>query len=50
MASLEAHAQNLAGLGVHPMAEPREFLESFARAHGTRLGCRYAEAFEVIEL
>lgn len=46
--SLEAHAQYLAGLGAHPMAEPREFLESFARATGARLGCRYGVAFEVV--
>lgn len=46
--SLEAHAQYLAGLGPHPMAEPREFLESIARSTGTRMGCRFATAFEVI--
>ncbi len=32
------------------MAEPREFLESIARATGTRMNCRYAVAFEVINL
>jgi LmbE family N-acetylglucosaminyl deacetylase len=49
VASLEAHAQYLAGLGSHPMSEPREFLESFARAAGTRLGCTFAVGFEVID-
>jgi LmbE family N-acetylglucosaminyl deacetylase len=49
VASLEAHAQYLAGLGNNAMAEPREFLESFARATGTRMGCRLAVSFEVIE-
>lgn len=49
VASLEAHAAYLAGLGPHPMAEPREFLESIARATGTRLGVTFAVAFEVID-
>jgi LmbE family N-acetylglucosaminyl deacetylase len=49
VASLEAHAQYLAGLGGNPMAEPREFLEAFARATGSRLGCRFGVAFEVID-
>ena len=49
VASLEAHAQYLAGLGNSAMAEPREFLESLARATGTRMGCRLAVSFEVIE-
>ena len=48
VASLEAHAQYLAGLGGNVMAEPREFLESFARDAGTRVGCRFAVTFEVI--
>ncbi|MGH8961953.1 MAG: PIG-L deacetylase family protein [Jatrophihabitantaceae bacterium] len=48
--SLQAHARYLAGLGTHAMAEPREFLESFARSTGTRLGCTFAVAFEVISL
>lgn len=48
VASLEAHAQYLAGLGDHPMAEPREFLESFARQTGTALGCTFAVGFEAI--
>jgi LmbE family N-acetylglucosaminyl deacetylase len=50
VASLEAHAQYLAALGSHPMAEPREFLESIARVTGGRLGCRFGVAFEVIAL
>ncbi|MGI8760221.1 MAG: PIG-L deacetylase family protein [Jatrophihabitantaceae bacterium] len=50
VASLQAHAQYLAGLGGHAMAEPREFLESFARATGTRMGCRFAVGFEVVTL
>lgn len=48
VASLEAHGQYLAGLGDHPMAEPREFLEAFARRAGSRLGCTFGVAFEVI--
>lgn len=50
LASLEAHAEYLRGLGDVPMADPREFLESFARQTGTRMGCRYATGFEVITL
>jgi LmbE family N-acetylglucosaminyl deacetylase len=46
--SLEAHAQYLAGLGTHQMADPREFLESFARSTGTRMKCTFGVAFEVI--
>ncbi len=46
--SLRAHAQYLAGLGAHPMADPEEFLESFARQAGSRLGVPMAVAFEVI--
>ncbi|MEO8889236.1 MAG: PIG-L deacetylase family protein [Jatrophihabitantaceae bacterium] len=46
--SLEAHAQYLAGLGEHPMADPREFLESIARSAGTRMKCTFGVAFEVI--
>lgn len=48
VASLAAHAEYLRGLGAHPMAEPREFLESIARQSGTRLGVRFAVAFEVL--
>lgn len=48
IASLKAHATYLAGLGGGPMSEPEEFLESFARATGTRLGVTYAMSFEVL--
>jgi LmbE family N-acetylglucosaminyl deacetylase len=50
IASLEAHAEYLSGLGAHPMADPREFLEAFARATGSRLGCTFGVGFEVINL
>ena len=50
MTSLAAHAEYLRGLGEGPMSDPREFLESFARQAGTRMGCRYAVSFEVINL
>jgi LmbE family N-acetylglucosaminyl deacetylase len=50
VASLEAHAEYLRGLGGHPMAEPREFLEAIARATGSRVGARFGVAFEVISL
>jgi LmbE family N-acetylglucosaminyl deacetylase len=46
--SLEAHAAYLRGLGDNAMAEPREFLEAFARQVGTRLGVKYAVAFDVL--
>ena len=49
VASLAAHEQYLAGLGGQGTFEPREFLESIARATGTRMGCRFAVAFEVID-
>jgi LmbE family N-acetylglucosaminyl deacetylase len=48
VASLEAHAEYLRGLGAHAMADPGEFLESFARQVGARMGVKYAVAFEVI--
>ena len=48
IASLEAHAAYLAGLGDHAMADPQEFLESFARDTGSRLGVTFAVGFEVI--
>jgi LmbE family N-acetylglucosaminyl deacetylase len=48
VASLEAHAEYLRGLGSNAMADPREFLESFARQTGTRIGTRFAVGFEVI--
>lgn len=50
IASLEAHAEYLRGLGSDAMADPREFLESFARQAGTGLGVRYAVTFEVLHL
>jgi LmbE family N-acetylglucosaminyl deacetylase len=48
--SLKAHAAYLEGLGDHPMADPEEFLESFARQTGTRLGCTFGVGFEVISV
>jgi hypothetical protein len=48
VASLRAHAAYLAALGEHPLADPEEFLESIARANGSRLGCAYGTAFELI--
>ena len=50
VASLAAHAAYLQGLGPGPMSDPEEFLESFARQVGTRLGCRYGVAFDVINV
>jgi LmbE family N-acetylglucosaminyl deacetylase len=50
VASLEAHAEYLRGLGSNAMADPREFLESIARQTGTRVGARFGVAFEVIAL
>jgi LmbE family N-acetylglucosaminyl deacetylase len=50
IASLEAHAEYLRGLGDGPMAEPREFLESFARQTGSRLGVAFGVGFEVLNL
>lgn len=49
VASLEAHADYLRGLGDGPMADPREFLESIARQTGSRLGVTFGVGFEVIE-
>jgi LmbE family N-acetylglucosaminyl deacetylase len=48
LASLRAHEAYLRGLGDGPMADPAEFLESFARQTGTRIGVRFGVAFEVI--
>jgi LmbE family N-acetylglucosaminyl deacetylase len=48
--SLEAHAEYLRGLGDSVMAEPQEFLESFARQLGARLGVKYAVGFEVLNV
>jgi len=47
-ASLKAHEAYLAGLGGQMDVE--EFLESFARMTGTRLGCTFGVAFEVLPL
>lgn len=49
VASLRAHEAYLTGLGETVMADPEEFLESIARASGTRLGTTYAVAFEAIQ-
>lgn len=46
--SLRAHQAYLAGLDGHP--DPAEFLESIARADGTRLGTTFATSFEVYPL
>jgi LmbE family N-acetylglucosaminyl deacetylase len=50
VASLEAHAAYLSGLGDGPMSQPQEFLESIARSTGTRLGCRFGVGFEAVRL
>ncbi|HSA51484.1 MAG TPA: PIG-L deacetylase family protein [Yinghuangia sp.] len=51
VASLEAHAAYLAGLGGGgDMANAAEWLEGFARGAGTRLGTRFAASFEVVPL
>lgn len=47
VASLEAHAAYLAGLG-GDMADARGFLERFARRTGEQLGVELATAFELI--
>lgn len=49
VASLREHRAYLAGLG-GAMADPDEFLESFGRMAGSRLGVRYAASFEAISL
>jgi LmbE family N-acetylglucosaminyl deacetylase len=46
--SLKAHDAYLSGLG--QQMDPEEFLESFARMTGTRLGCTFAVSFEVFAL
>ena len=43
--SLKAHDAYLSGLS--QQMDPEEFLESFARMTGTRLGCTFAVSFEV---
>jgi LmbE family N-acetylglucosaminyl deacetylase len=50
IAPLEAHTEYLRGLGDNPLADPREFLESFARQTGTRLGVTFAVGFEVLSV
>ncbi len=47
--SLRAHASYLAGLGPNA-PDAAEWLESYARTVGTRLGCRFGAAFEVLQL
>jgi LmbE family N-acetylglucosaminyl deacetylase len=49
VASLEAHEAYLRGLGSETF-DAEEFLAGFARAIGTRLGCRYGASFEVFPL
>ena len=46
--SLKAHAVYLAGLNMD--MDPEEFLESFARMTGTRMGCTFGVSFEVFPL
>jgi LmbE family N-acetylglucosaminyl deacetylase len=46
--SLEAHGAYLRGLGDNVMGDPREFLEAFARQTGSRMGVKYAVAFDVL--
>ncbi|MFI6977747.1 PIG-L deacetylase family protein [Embleya sp. NPDC050154] len=50
VASLEAHAAYLAGLGQGQMADAGEFLEGMGRAAGSRLGTPFAAAFEVFPM
>lgn len=50
VASLQAHAVYLRGLGGGPMSEPEEFLESIARQTGAGLGVRFAVGFEVVRV
>ncbi len=50
VASLAAHRYYLAGLGEHPMSDPRAFLEGIAAATGEQVGVKFAASFEVIEL
>lgn len=48
VASLHAHAAYLRGLAGAEAGDPREFLDSLARAAGASLGTHYATAFEVL--
>lgn len=50
VASLEAHRAYLDGLGDHPMASAREFLEWLADLNAPIFGGRRATAFEVIRM
>jgi LmbE family N-acetylglucosaminyl deacetylase len=50
VASLAEHKAYLAGLGAHGMADPEEFLDAMLRMAGSRLGVRYASAFEMLPL
>lgn len=50
VASLEAHAAYLAGLNPGQMPDAGEFLEGMAREAGSRLGTRFAAAFEVFPM
>jgi LmbE family N-acetylglucosaminyl deacetylase len=50
VASLEAHRAYLEGLGDHPMASAREFLEWVAELNAPRFGGRPAAAFELVRL
>ncbi len=46
--ALRAHETYLRGLGEE--TDPQEFLESMARPTGTRLGCRFGVAFEMLRV
>jgi LmbE family N-acetylglucosaminyl deacetylase len=46
--SLKAHDAYLSGLS--QQMDPEEFLESFARMTGARMGCRFAVSFELFPL
>jgi LmbE family N-acetylglucosaminyl deacetylase len=48
--SLEAHQAYLKGLGDHPMADARGFLEFLADLTGARFGDRRATAFELFRM
>jgi LmbE family N-acetylglucosaminyl deacetylase len=48
VASLEAHRAYLEGLGTHPMADARGFLEWVAQANAPRFGNRLAAVLELI--
>jgi LmbE family N-acetylglucosaminyl deacetylase len=50
IASLLAHKAYLAGLGGHPMADARGFLEWIADMNASRFGDRRASAFELFRL